>query len=480
MSESLVRNGTYGTYKHTAGEYYGIKQSDLFVLDGADNGKTPHLILNSSTLREAVFYKILSHPYIVECEKIMLNSTGEIHIMIEHCPCDMINVFTRENRMENFAKYFAHVAYALRFMHESGMCHGDIKPANIVISRRGRAKLIDFGSVQFYYGKYNKALTTYMFASPEDLLYKVYGPTNDIWALGITMITYIEGRYRDGTIFNTDEEAVEYYKTNADKSIVVPDCGAYTDILTHMLDKDHTRRATIPEILKILDPDGAYDRPGKLSKIIESPDPVYVSRGFSTDLAVSLLNRYIDQCQSTGGLEYRLCYYIQVNLTDPHYFDIPIKDYGGKDYLYDEEFIKSTGLYKNINDSNTDHNTILETFENQFKKFQINMRDIKNFIKPDINVMKCLDFIQCDNLYDIAYQYSTIFDLDKVNYDMCTHIIKNPRKCCYNLQESIKNNHHTCIYKYLDETSLSDICKDMNLIKLVIRRNIDQQFGDNI
>lgn len=85
---------------------------------------------------------------------------------------------------------------ALDCLHQRGMIHRDISPDNIFITREGRARLIDFGSVRAYQG--NRSFTTFIkqnFAPLEQ--YKSsgrQGPWTDIYALCVTAYYALSGQ----------------------------------------------------------------------------------------------------------------------------------------------------------------------------------------------------------------------------------------------------------------------------------------------
>ena len=90
---------------------------------------------------------------------------------------------------------FIHVASALNHMHRRGVYHGDLKPGNIMLSREGAVKVIDFGTAWIKGEDKNRVQGTLQYMAPEQVTEKVVNDRTDIYNLGATMYRMFTGHY---------------------------------------------------------------------------------------------------------------------------------------------------------------------------------------------------------------------------------------------------------------------------------------------
>jgi TolB-like protein/tRNA A-37 threonylcarbamoyl transferase component Bud32/Flp pilus assembly protein TadD len=150
-------------------------------------------------LHEAQAAAALNHPNICTIHEIE-ESDGQSFIAMEcvegECLRDMIR--SGPLRLEEAVDIAVQVASGMQEAHEKKIVHRDIKSANIMITRKGRAKIMDFGLAkaggQTVLTRTDTTLGTYAYMSPEQARGENVDPRTDIWSLGVVLYEMITGR----------------------------------------------------------------------------------------------------------------------------------------------------------------------------------------------------------------------------------------------------------------------------------------------
>jgi tRNA A-37 threonylcarbamoyl transferase component Bud32 len=144
------------------------------------------------------------------------------------------------------------VLRALRAAHAAGVLHRDVKPGNVLLGRDGRVLLTDFGIAQIEgdstITRTGEVVGSVDYLAPERVRGHDPGPASDLWALGATLYTAVEGRspFRRTSPLSTMQAVVE---EEADEP---RHAGALGPVIAALLRKEPERRPSVEEAEQML------------------------------------------------------------------------------------------------------------------------------------------------------------------------------------------------------------------------------------
>jgi serine/threonine protein kinase len=136
----------------------------------------------------------------------------------------------------------------LAHVHEHGFVHGDIKPANVLLSERGRirSKLTDFGISSLIEDSSTElTLTgTAAYLSPEQVEGRRGTPASDVYSLGLVLLEALTGRIA----YPGDVEESAYARLTRQPQVPTFVPPLIARILHEMTDRDPARRPKPREV----------------------------------------------------------------------------------------------------------------------------------------------------------------------------------------------------------------------------------------
>jgi len=146
----------------------------------------------------------------------------------------------------------AEVATALAVAHRKGVIHGDVKPANILVTEDERIKLTDFGMARLASrdSKDTPLLGSPAYWCPEQIVGKSQDARSDIFSLGVVMYEMVTGHRP----FDADSlqgicakilSSTPLPPSHANPSVPA----AFNELIASCLEKDPARRCASAEAL---------------------------------------------------------------------------------------------------------------------------------------------------------------------------------------------------------------------------------------
>lgn len=199
------------------------------------------------TLREARAAAAIQHPAVVQVYDVVTEA-GRPWIVMELLDARSLADMVIEDgpvAPRAVAKIGIALLGALEVAHAIGVLHRDVKPANVLICTDGRCVLTDFGVARMptdvQLTTPGMVLGSPHFISPERAMGQEFGPPSDLFSLGVTLYTAVEGRppFDKGDPIETMHAVVEDPPAPPQRS------GALTRVLMGLLEKDPARRLDV-------------------------------------------------------------------------------------------------------------------------------------------------------------------------------------------------------------------------------------------
>lgn len=148
--------------------------------------------------------QMLDHPncikvYALEPQRDWLFRVKKIHLLIEY-----VNGKTLDNvpalAIPRLVQVFVKIAAGLFHMHRRGVFHADLKPNNLMLSKAGDVKIIDYGLAWVKGEPKGRVQGTPEYMAPEQSKHSIANERTDIYNLGATMYRLVTFRLPPSTV----------------------------------------------------------------------------------------------------------------------------------------------------------------------------------------------------------------------------------------------------------------------------------------
>ncbi|MFI6699458.1 protein kinase [Streptomyces sp. NPDC050509] len=223
-------------------------------------------VLHQRTQKEARAAARISHPGVVTVHDVLDHDDRPWIVMQYVDGPSLADAVKESGRLDprEVAGIGLAVLDALRAAHSAGVLHRDVKPGNVLLARNGRVLITDFGIAAIEgdstITRTGELVGSIDYLAPERVRGKDPGPASDLWSLGVTLYTAVQGisPFRRGTPLTTMQAVV------ADEPAHPDHAGPLAPVIAALLRKDPAERPDMAGCARLLrevaegrKPDGA-------------------------------------------------------------------------------------------------------------------------------------------------------------------------------------------------------------------------------
>ncbi len=155
---------------------------------------------NTRFVQEARAASALNHPNVCTIHEIGRTDEGQLFIAMARYEGETLKKRISRGPIpfDETVEIVGQIADGLVAAHEKGIVHRDVKPANILLTDRGRAVILDFGLAKLV-GSADLTTTgsmlgTAAYMSPEQIRGEHVGAATDQWSLGVVTFEMLAGQ----------------------------------------------------------------------------------------------------------------------------------------------------------------------------------------------------------------------------------------------------------------------------------------------
>lgn len=169
----------------------------------------------------------INHPNIARLYDGGITPEGYPYIVMEYVEGQAIDEYCHKHNLpfNELIELFKQVCNAMQYAHNKLIVHHDIKPANILVSKEGNVKLLDFGISQVIFSQEKEVQKedafsgTLKYAAPEQFSSAPPSVESDIYKLGLVFYNLLTNKHYDYTRMEEQDKEKEILKTIKDSSL---------------------------------------------------------------------------------------------------------------------------------------------------------------------------------------------------------------------------------------------------------------------